>query len=291
MGKSVSVPEIVVPVNHSLTFFGDVHLTAGVAVNRTFRSMSMHQPTTSHRHMSNNKKRIRKRKSSSVSLSQKSIVYDNYFANMNGDIVLNGYHSDGRHRQSLPDIEHFAILLYYNIKHCTIPQLQQLWGQLIALRNWSKRENVSLPTIYIRFAQGNEPQNSENLFNMICDDKLNEKVMDLRELQRIFKVYYDKVCPKTISHPAILKKSEREMDMLSEGIGRKETKDGNWFDLVFANGLTPMTPFGGEYQGQKEDLTIFGALRPKIAIVATAFAVAVSFGFRISRANNLGCSH
>merc|ERR1740123_562022 len=239
--------------------------------------MSVGQPNKTQQF---NQKRMRRK--SSVSASEACVVYNNYFPNISAlnanDIVRNGYHKHDDYNQSLPDIEHFAILLYYNIKHCTVPQLKQLWSQLYSLANWSKRENISLPTIRIRFESGNAKLDSDSLFRLIMEDK----VMDLAELKRIFNAYYGRTS-KTISAPTDLYNSDHQMDMLSEGI----TRGGNkWYDMVL-NELTPMTPFGGK----QEELTIFGAFKPKIAIVATAFAVAVSFGFRISRATNLGYSH
>merc|ERR1712244_36883 len=111
------------------------------------------------------------------------------------DIVLNEYHNNN---QSLPDIEHYFILLYYNIKQSSITQLQQLWQKLYNLFKIKMKQNVVLPTIYINFENGEQPTNINNVFNMLYHPEFG---IDLQTLKDAVIDYYYQWHPKCISAP------------------------------------------------------------------------------------------
>ena len=120
-------------------------------------------------------------------------IYDVFKKHHDLDIVLNEYHANFH---SLPDIEHYFILLYYNIKQSSIIQLQQLWQKLYALFQQNMSQNKPMPMIYINFQNGQNPTNINNVFNIIF-----ELEMDLSTLKDIAKEYYHQFHPKCIKEP------------------------------------------------------------------------------------------
>jgi len=106
------------------------------------------------------------------------------------DIVLNGYHST-----CAPEIEHYFIVLYYNIQKSSAEQLYQLWSTLFHLvkksgynSGLSKQMSGSVPPIYIDFQNGEQPTNVQAVFDLLYSPAVNG--VDMEMLKEVVSGYY-----------------------------------------------------------------------------------------------------
>ena len=124
------------------------------------------------------------------------------------DLVLNEYHTNRMH---LPEIEHYFILLYYNIKKSSIQQLQSLWSKLYRLFSSKIKQNIPLPTVYINFKNGQLPININNVFSMLYHPEFG---IDIKKLREVVREYYYQWHPKCITFEGTEEqKLEMEMNM------------------------------------------------------------------------------
>ena len=131
------------------------------------------------------------------------------------DLVLNEYHSTC----NLPDIEHYFILLYYNIKKSNISQLQQLWTKLFHLFQSKMSQNVPVPTIYINFKNGEQPTDVNGIFDMLYHPEFG---IDLMTLKEVVKEYYHQWHPKCIMDRK--RKAEQKKELILDRFGNMDEK-------------------------------------------------------------------
>ena len=97
------------------------------------------------------------------------------------DVVLNGY----KNQNAVPDIEHYFILLYYNIHKSSIAQLHQLWARLFQIvgpgNGFHGTQRVDIP-IFIDFQNGEEPTDVQAVFDMLFCPSFGVDMSTLREV-------------------------------------------------------------------------------------------------------------
>merc|ERR1719411_1821082 len=133
--------------------------------------------------------------------------------------------------------------------------------------------------------------NISGIFGMLFAEQMEGRMNDLNALKEVIRQYYDLWNAKTLTHSETPRSDAVQCVELT-GEKTMETPGATagavWADFDVNQFVKEtLTPFGGT----PEERTIFGAIRPKLAIVATTFAIAATFGFRISKATHLGYSH
>jgi len=190
------------------------------------------------------------------------------------DVVLNGHH----HSHSLPDIEHYVILFYYNIKQSYHP-IAGIMAKMYTSFRLKKKQNVAMPTIYIDFKNGKETMNISNIFNMMSEDKVNAAKIGMAMMKQWKQ--------KAITHP----KTHRFCDVKLDDMSMETTNeqqlvsgydaDGFW-SIADGTQQFPSLDLLSPKRSEPSEGRLFGfnAIKPKTVIVLSAFGAAASFGFR-----------
>ena len=187
MGNEASVHDIVI-ANRNPTIV-DTLLTAGETSVRRTRSLSVAETqNVSNKRVKSN---IRRRSTISAPIEEKFIVdyrlYEDYFCfymRRNREMVPNQYK---HHRQSLPDIEHYAILFYYLIKDCSIQNMLRFWHKLYTLYDTETKENIFLPRLFIAF---------ERIDAILFEEHQSNR----KWIRRLIQKYYTRWHPKCIAY-------------------------------------------------------------------------------------------
>jgi len=236
-------------------FIGDTHLSIvpipPCIPRRPLPKSQMHT-------VSPKKLNKRQRKSSSVSITQKCVLFDNYFESNDGissEIVPNQYH------QSLPDnIENFAIFFFYNLRQASIANFHQLYLKMYTLCTQKQKQSAIARKIFINFKNGLVVIDT----NVTSDPLPNKEMMNL--LKRCYEQWNQKCLPYEVEPT----------------VGGETDEDDFWFPVEGYPDYPVANPI------IKKEETLCDSFKLNMAMISGAFVVAATFGFKIAKRGNLG---